>query len=484
MPPRSSTKRVYSEPPVDPEKSGKKRKANTNGKTTAKESSPSPSSSSEFSSDETKSEIPVVPENYVDYSMLAQAGQAETYPRPPRQQRWKHDGDVPITDPALVPEGWNADELDLDFNDIDGQIERCMERISDGILPSFFKFRLSQYEKRRAARDEMIHSEPAGLSWDIIRRLDHLKSIETHLNTNGDPDDQLPNVKAITKAYRKGKLGWSRGWVSYWSKGVQLNTPQKFDTDYHKKLAEEYDTTRAWWVEGLQAPGGATLGGFHAFPPANGVHSIEYPVEVCPNSQDPSCYSLTLLVCHDTGADIMAIPEYYIAQLEALGMRVPVHGYNIMATASGTACNKIVEIDVRLNDGAGQTLSYWMRIQACVLVNMPGPNAGMLLSGPFLRFALYTATCPDGQGNLYVCNHKSELKQLPAIPHNFVPRGPPYINTAPPAPNGGPPSPSVLAQTNTMTTMAVQPTPLQPPQPLTKVKARKGKKKGKNTAAL
>ncbi|KAJ5503253.1 hypothetical protein N7463_006127 [Penicillium fimorum] len=433
MPPHPSTKRAYSEPPVDPEESGKKRKANTNGKTTAKNGSPSPSSSSDFSSDEAESEIPVVPENYVDYSMLAQArqaGQAETYSRPPRQQRWKHDGDVPITDPALVPEGWNADELDLNFNDIDGQIERCMERISDGILPDFFEFRLSQYEKRRAARDEMIHSEPAGLSWDIVRRLDHMKIIETHLSTNGDPDDQLPNVKAITKAYREGRLGWSRGWVSYWSKGVQLNTPQKFDADYHKKLAEEYDTTRAWWVEGLQAPGGANLGGFHAFPPANGIHSIEWR---------------------------------YVLIVKILTIIV-------------------VEIDVRLNDGAGQTLSYWMRIQACVLVNLPAPNAGMLLSGPFLRFALYTATCPDGQGNLYVCNFKRELMNLPTIPPNFVPRAPPFVNTAPPAPNGGPPAPSVLAQTSIMTPMAVQPAPLQPPQPPKKVKARKGKKKGKNAA--
>lgn len=182
---------------------------------------------------------------------MAQGGQDEGSTRPPRQQRWKHHGAQPITDPALVPEGWNADELDLDVNDIDSQVERCIERISDGILPNFFKFRLSQYERRRAARDEMVHSEPAGLSWDIVRRLEHLKTIERYLSTNGDPDNQLPNVKAITKAYREGKLGWSRGWVSYWSKGVQLNTPQKFDADVHKKLAEEYDTTKAWWVEGV-----------------------------------------------------------------------------------------------------------------------------------------------------------------------------------------------------------------------------------------
>lgn len=250
MPPRRSKKRAYSESPVDPVESTKKRKP-TNGTNDRTEGSPS--SSSNLSSDEPESQLPVAPEDhdYVDYSLMSQGGQDEGHSRPPRQQRWKHDGNQPITDPALVPEGWNADELDLDVNDIDSQVERCMERISDGILPGFFKFRLSQYEQRRAARDEMVHSEPAGLSWDIVRRLGHLNIIETHLNTNGDPDNQLPNVKAIIKGYREGTLGWSRGWVSYWSKGVQLNVPQKFDADFHKSLAEQYDTTKAWWVEGV-----------------------------------------------------------------------------------------------------------------------------------------------------------------------------------------------------------------------------------------
>lgn len=97
----------------------------------------------------------------------------------------------------------------------------------------------------------MVHSEPTGLGWDIVRRLNHLKEIETHLNANWDPDNQLPNAKALIKAYREEKLGWSRGWVSYWSNGVQLNKPQEFDAEFHKNLAEQHDTTKAWWVEGV-----------------------------------------------------------------------------------------------------------------------------------------------------------------------------------------------------------------------------------------
>ncbi|CAI7662555.1 unnamed protein product [Penicillium glandicola] len=466
--PSRSTKRAYSEPAADPEESVKKRRG---------------SLSSDFSSDEAESHLLFALEDHehVDYSVMAQTCQEEAT-RPQRQQRWTHRGSEPINDPALVPKGWKADELDLDVNDIDAQVERCMERINDGILPNFFKFRLSQYEKRRAARDEMVHSEPAGLSWDIVRRLDHLKAIEAHLDTNGDPDNQLPNVRALMKAYREGKLGWSRGWVSYWSKGVQVNTPQPFDADYHRKLAREHDTTREWWVEGLQAPAGASLGGFHAFAPYTGAHTVAFPVEVSANSQLPGVNSLTLYVCHDTGADFMAIPQCYIDQVESLGIAVPVHGYNIMDTPGGWSCHKVVELDVRITDGTGNSLCHWMRVQACVLASVPGDHFGMLLSGPFLRFALYTATCPDGQGNLYVCKHKKELRQIPAIPENFVPTGPPYMHTSAPAPGGGPPPQFVLEQTRIMTPMATQPPPLQPPQPA-KTPAKKGKKKGKKGAA-
>ncbi|KAF7522635.1 hypothetical protein PCG10_007355 [Penicillium crustosum] len=446
MPPSRSTKRAYSEPPVDPEESTKKRKP-INGRT---EVSPSPS---DFSSDGLENDLPLAPgaHDYVDYSLMAQGGQDEGHSRPPRQQRWKHNGDQPITDPALVPEGWNADELDLDVNDIDSQVERCLERISDGILPNFFKFRLSQYERRRAARDEMVHSEPAGLSWDIVRRLEHLKNIDKYLSTNGDPDNQLPNVKAIIKAYRQRKLGWSRGWVSYWSKGVQVNTPQKFDADRHKKLAGEYDTNKAWWVEG-------------------------FPVNISADSQRIGANGLTLWVCHDTGADLMAVPECYIDQLESLGIPVPVHGYNLMDIPGSTTCHKVVEVDVRLVDINNAPLCHWMRIQACVLPSRLGDHFGTILSGPFLRFALYTATCPDGQGHLYVCNNKKELRKLPALADGFVPAGPPFVSTTPAAPDGGEPPRFLLEQHKLTRPLPVQPPPIPLPA---KEPSKKGRKKGK-----
>ncbi|CAG8182927.1 unnamed protein product [Penicillium nalgiovense] len=298
----------------------------------------------------------------------------------------------------------------------------------------------------------MVHSEPTGLGWDIVRRLNHLKEIETHLNANWDPDNQLPNAKALIKAYREEKLGWSRGWVSYWSNGVQLNKPQEFDAEFHKNLAEQHDTTKAWWVEG-------------------------FPVDIAADSQLPGITRINIWTCHDTGADIMAVPQCYIDQLEAMGLPVYVQGYNIMDIPGGSSCHKVVEVDVRLTDPNGGPLSHWMRVQACVIQSVLGPKFGMPLSGPFLRFALYTATCPDGQGLLYVCDNKRDLRNLPALPNNFVRTAPPHLHIAPPAPGGGCPPQFLMQQVNAARLPPV-PAPILPlPPNAPTAPAKKGSKK-------
>jgi len=170
---------------------------------------------------------------------------------PPRQTRWKHDGDEPITNINDVPEGWNANEPDLDPDDINAQIDRCFERIEDGIMPGVFEIRLDSYLAVREARNAMVDSEPSGLSFDVVQRLNSLKIIKNDLETRGDPDEQLSNVRALLKAYREGKLNWSKGMVTYWSNGLQLNTPSKFNRKIHEKMLKENNTTKSWWVEGV-----------------------------------------------------------------------------------------------------------------------------------------------------------------------------------------------------------------------------------------
>ena len=185
-------------------------------------------------------------------------------------------------------------------------------------------------------------------------------------------------------------------------------------------------------------------------------------------------------MCHDTGADLMAIPQCHIDQLEAMGLPVYVQGYNIMDTPGGSSCHKVVEVDVRLTNPSGEALSHFMRVQACVMPSVPGHRFGMPLSGPFLRFALYTATCPDGQGLLYVCDNKRDLRQLPALPNNFVPMAPPHLATAPPAPGGGEPAKFLMHRINAANLPPVPapilPLPLKTPTaPAKRARKRKGK---------
>lgn len=202
-------------------------------------------------------------------------------------------------------------------------------------------------------------------------------------------------------------------------------------------------------------------------------------MHISADSQRPGANGLTLYVCHDTGADIMAIPQCYIDQLESLGIPVPVHGYNLMDIPGGSSVHKVVEVDVRLTDGNNQPISHWMKIQACVIQSRPGDHFGMLLSGPFLRFALYTATCPDGQGLLYVCDSKEELGQLPPLPDDWVLRGPPYVATTPAAPGGGEPPRFLLEQAKLKRQATVQPPPIPvPAKAAAKSPAKRGKKKG------
>lgn len=104
----------------------------------------------------------------------------------------------------------------------------------------------------RAHRDKMIASENGGLSLDVVKRLDTLKKIEKHLVENGDPWEELPNVRAIIKAYRSKKLKWSGdGKATYWSRGQKLCEPKVWDYDDIIKVNREHDGSKAFWVEGV-----------------------------------------------------------------------------------------------------------------------------------------------------------------------------------------------------------------------------------------
>lgn len=138
----------------------------------------------------------------------------------------------------------------------------------------------------------------------------------------------------------------------------------------------------------------------------------------------------------------MAIPKRYLEFMEAAGYPFAVNGYQVCELPGGLKCHKIIELDVGMlgiGPAPNASLGPWMRVQSTVIDNLTSLWPGRILSGPFLRFMCYTATCPDGQGNLYVSWEKRDLGHLPDLPPGFVPHAMPFITTYPPSPGGGQP---------------------------------------------
>ncbi|CAG8150158.1 unnamed protein product [Penicillium salamii] len=373
-----------------------------------------------------RGQVPPQPENFpkhVSYNMMYHsAGLGPTHaPRtlPPRQERWKNPNKEPITEWANAPKGWTPSEPDLHRNDLDAQIERCYERIEDNILPDLFRKRLDWYLGWKANQQKILDAAPKGADFELAQRLHHLSGIQNMLQTEGDPDGQLPNVRALAAAYRTGGLKIERGVVTYWSKGVRLNEPTKFSRELHEKMLRENDSTHSFWVEG-------------------------FDIFLTTNAEPDPPESLKITVIHDTGADLMALPEDQYQELEKMITKPTVLGYSLMQAAGGHIFyTKVVQLELImpvpfLND---TWMSGWLMCPAAVVQNQPGNNhGGMALSGPFPRFQFYTATCPNGLGLLYLCSFKNDLElSLPALPQDYLTDIPPVGRLEPPSPGGGPP---------------------------------------------
>lgn len=170
----------------------------------------------------------------------------------PRQERWRAPGAKAIEDPEQVPDGWNPDEPDLDPDDIVGQIRRCHERIKDNIMPKFFQTRLENYEKRRKDDEKLREGLPAGLDWNVVLRINSLINIKEALEDNGDPDKEIPNIRAMLDEYIAGSLSWIPGKVTYWGRGERLTPAKDFTWEECERLAQNYSATQGFWVEGVR----------------------------------------------------------------------------------------------------------------------------------------------------------------------------------------------------------------------------------------
>ncbi|KAJ5494435.1 hypothetical protein N7463_010522 [Penicillium fimorum] len=125
-------------------------------------------------------------------------------------------------------------EDDLHPGDIDGQIERCLERIAENIMPQVFEQRLEEYMASRAELEAMTFPGSEELSWETIRR--------------------LPNIEALLTACKSGELEWHTGLVTYWSRGVQICQPRRFDRDEFEAINLHLHGGKGFWTEGLDGP--------------------------------------------------------------------------------------------------------------------------------------------------------------------------------------------------------------------------------------
>ncbi|KAJ5735008.1 uncharacterized protein N7483_000133 [Penicillium malachiteum] len=190
-----------------------------------------------------------------------------------KNPKWEHKGPQPLIDPEQLPEGWTADEPDLDTMDIDGQIARCHERLQANIMPMVFEQRLKEYQ---SVKDMQVYNQNLypDLTPAVIERILSLRTIYNELNeipshngvqVNGSSNmlestdsiaarerkaRQQENIKAVLQAYLSGQLQWMEGYVTYWSKGKQLCQPRLFDWDEFEAVYDKFDGNNSFWTEG------------------------------------------------------------------------------------------------------------------------------------------------------------------------------------------------------------------------------------------
>jgi hypothetical protein len=97
----------------------------------------------------------------------------------------------------------------------------------------------------------MAANEPPGLSWNVYQRINCLQLIGEGLVAKGDPEEKVPTVQALLRAYRNKELDWNPGLVTYWRKGEQLCQPRPFNWDEYEAIVDAKGDCWSFWVEGV-----------------------------------------------------------------------------------------------------------------------------------------------------------------------------------------------------------------------------------------
>ncbi|KAJ5162254.1 hypothetical protein N7492_007646 [Penicillium capsulatum] len=354
------------------------------------------------------------------------------YVRLPRQS-------PPITDYQEVPENWNSEDNDLKEDDVEGNIQRCKERIEDGIMPQWWKTKLQNYEAVQTQMDKMKDLEPDGLSFDTVIRLRNLEIMRVTLAKDGDRLEQLPNIEAIMNVYREKKLDWSPGQVTYWSKGEKIcDGPKQFDWSEFDEYNAEHGGYKSFWVEGLNGPGPSPMANFTANHKAFTVepkdsqhlHLVTFSLRVPPDAADPDVPNehSTLEFLDDTGSSVMIIYRDDLDKLEAKrGSPAPLMGNFTGIGVFGTLTLPTYKIEVTIQDDRGENMIDWVPIQVAV---KEGSRVGSSyrISGPWMRHRFFVGSSPVNAGLLCVSKNKTGLVSLiTAFPEDQTPNPPPEI---------------------------------------------------------
>ncbi|KAJ5703197.1 hypothetical protein N7488_010745 [Penicillium malachiteum] len=290
--------------------------------------------------------------------------------------------------------------------DIDGQIQRCLERIGEGIMPQLFESRLIKLEKDRLEIQITKRNEDPFLSPEVRKRVSTLEQLWDIIRRSGDKDKQLVNIEAVLDAYRSGELTWT-GLVTYWSNGNQLCEPRPFSWDEFETINKYYDGNRSFWTEGLDGPGPESAK-YRFVVPASPFHPFLNTYNVMVRLPGVDWWEeFTFL--YDTGSTMCRIYEDDLTQLQGHwtvddpGHNIPIMGNVLAEEHSSFTGDRVVMVEVALrHPGLHETrLTPWVRIQCAVTGGSCPVDSPKRLDGPWIRYFMHTLTEPNGRNELY-----------------------------------------------------------------------------------
>ncbi|CAG7954638.1 unnamed protein product [Penicillium olsonii] len=370
---------------------------------------------------------------------LAEA-RAKNAKKPVKRARatWSYKGPKPLNDISKLPKGWTWDEPDLDEDDIDAQVKRCEERIAEQIMPRFFEHRLKGYKAAQKIRDDMAVGEKGKYSKDVIQRISVLRDIEKAIESKEFPDKnkQLPNVKALLKAYRSHELDWyGDDLVTYWSNGKRLCEPRPLNWAEFQALARKHEGWKSFWVEGYKT--GVRLCnvdmpnivmdhvGAPPGPPTLAKGTPTGAPAPLPGHSTTHAWWVALDFLHDTGAEVMQIWDTDIDLMMAMDVNPTTNfpfttGIHTMFNIRGdpTMRDGILLLACVLDEnnldavGVQRRLTHWTHVPAAVETGGFIPSHTQRTDGPWIRKALYGATMPNADQFRIWANTRNALKLL------------------------------------------------------------------------